>query len=73
MLRNFETAWDWPAKLPHLTGAAALTAIERGTRRLVEEAHVVLAYLLAAVVVVRIAGALRHHVVKKNDVLRRTF
>jgi cytochrome b561 len=31
----------------------------------------VLAYLTAVLVVVHIAGALRHHFVKKNDVLRR--
>jgi cytochrome b561 len=31
----------------------------------------VLAYLLAAVVIVHIAGALRHHLLKRNDVLRR--
>ena len=38
---------------------------------LFEDTHKILAYLLAILVVVHIAGALRHHVVKKNDVLRR--
>jgi cytochrome b561 len=36
-----------------------------------EKSHEVLAYVLAALVVVHILGALRHHFVKKNDVLRR--
>ena len=36
-----------------------------------EDTHKVLAYVLAALIVVHIGGALRHHFVKKNDVLRR--
>jgi cytochrome b561 len=36
-----------------------------------EKSHEVLAYVLAALVVVHILGALRHHFIKKNDVLRR--
>ncbi len=31
----------------------------------------VLAYVLAALVVIHIIGAFRHHVIKRNDVLRR--
>ena len=31
----------------------------------------VLAYVLAALVVIHIIGALRHHFIKRNDVLRR--
>jgi cytochrome b561 len=31
----------------------------------------ILAYLLAAVVLVHIVGALRHHLINRNDVLRR--
>ena len=38
---------------------------------LVEESHKILAYVLAAVVLIHIAGALRHHLLKRNDVLRR--
>jgi cytochrome b561 len=33
--------------------------------------HMVLAYLLAAVVLIHLIGALRHHIIKRNDVLRR--
>jgi cytochrome b561 len=36
-----------------------------------EDTHKWLAYVLAALTVVHIAGALRHHFVKRNDVLRR--
>ena len=50
---------------------ALVTGIDRSTRNLVEETHLVLAYILAAVVVVHILGALRHHFIKHNDVLRR--
>lgn len=38
---------------------------------LMEESHMVLSYLLAALVVLHVAGALRHHFAKHNDVLRR--
>ena len=43
----------------------------RELHNVLEDTHKVLAYLLAALVVVHIAGALRHHFVKRNDVLRR--
>jgi cytochrome b561 len=39
--------------------------------RLLENGHRVLAYLLAVFIVVHVAGALRHHFFKGNDVLRR--
>jgi cytochrome b561 len=45
--------------------------VERSTRALVEESHMVLAYALAVLVAVHIAAALRHHFWKKNDVLQR--
>lgn len=47
------------------------SGLERSVRDLFEGAHEVLAYGLAALVVVHVAGALRHHVIKGNDVLRR--
>jgi cytochrome b561 len=40
-------------------------------RDLFEETHKVLSYGLAVLVVLHVAGALRHHFVKRNDVLRR--
>ena len=48
-----------------------VTAVDRSVRQWIEESHMILAYLLAAVLVVHIIGALRHHIVKRNDVLRR--
>jgi cytochrome b561 len=36
-----------------------------------EDAHKSLAYLLLAVVVLHVVAALRHHFIKRNDVLRR--
>jgi len=40
---------------------------------LFEESHMVLSYLLAALIVVHIAGSLRHHFMKRNDVFRRMW
>jgi len=48
-----------------------VTSVQRGVRDLFEESHKVSAYVLAALVVLHVAGALRHHLFKKNDVLRR--
>ena len=36
-----------------------------------EKTHEILSYLLLALIVVHVAGALRHHFIKKNDILRR--
>ena len=38
---------------------------------LFEDAHKILSYLLAVLIVVHVIGALRHHFFKKNDVMRR--
>jgi cytochrome b561 len=46
---------------------------DRFLHDLFEESHMVLSYLLAALIVVHIAGALRHHFMKHNDVLRRMW
>lgn len=40
---------------------------------LFEQSHMILSYLLGALVVVHVAGALRHHFLKHNDVLRRMW
>jgi cytochrome b561 len=49
------------------------TSQDRAMHGLFEESHMILSYLLAALVLVHIAGALRHHFVKHNDVLRRMW
>jgi len=48
-----------------------ITGVDRSVRQWIEGSHMILAYLLAAVVVVHVIGALRHHFVKRNDILRR--
>ena len=48
-----------------------VTAVSRPVRQAIEQSHMVLAYVLAAVVVIHVGGALRHHVFKRNEVLRR--
>jgi cytochrome b561 len=45
----------------------------RALHEFLEESHMVAAYLLAALVVVHIAGSLRHHLIKRNDVMRRMW
>src|SRR5262249_4183717 len=44
---------------------------DRAMQPMLEDIHKYLAYVLAALVVVHVAGALRHHFVKRNTVLRR--
>jgi len=46
---------------------------DRVFRNWYEESHMILAYLLGALIIVHIAGALRHHLIKHNDVLRRMW
>lgn len=48
-----------------------VTTVDRSVRQWIEGSHMVLAYVLAAVVLIHVVAALRHHVVKRNDVLRR--
>ena len=48
-----------------------VTTVDRSVRQWIEESHMVVAYVLAAVVLIHVVAALRHHVVKRNNVLRR--
>jgi cytochrome b561 len=48
-----------------------ITTVDRSVRQWIEESHMVLAYLLAAVILIHIIGAMRHHAFKGNDGLRR--
>jgi cytochrome b561 len=48
-----------------------VTSAERSVRNLLEGSHQVLAYSLAVLVLVHVIGSLRHHFIKKNDILRR--
>jgi cytochrome b561 len=50
-----------------------VSGLDRPTRQLLEGSHMVLAYVLGALVLIHIGGALRHHFAKRNDVLRRMW
>ena len=54
----------WPMPLIY-------TSDDRAMHGMLEDSHRVLAYLLAALVVVHVLGALRHQFVKRNDLLVR--
>jgi len=56
-----------------LTVPSIYTSQDRAMHGLFEESHEILSYLLAALIVVHVIGALRHHVIKHNDVLRRMW
>jgi len=64
--RPLEATLFGAVPVPHL-----LDASYRQYRGLIEASHEALSYVLLALVVVHVAGALRHHYLKKNDVLRR--
>ncbi len=60
-----------PLKQDLLGIGIPLLTQDRSLRPLLEDTHKYLAYILAALVLVHLVGALRHHFVKKNTVLRR--
>jgi len=46
---------------------------DRALHNFFEESHMIASYLLAALVVVHVAGSLRHHFIKRNEVMRRMW
>jgi cytochrome b561 len=46
---------------------------DRSFHDLFEGSHTILSYLLGALIVVHICGSLRHHFLKRNDILRRMW
>ena len=56
-----------------LTVPVIFASQDRAMHELFEESHTILSYLLGALVVVHMIGALRHHLVKHNDLLRRMW
>ena len=54
--------------IPQITSAG-----DRTLHNFLEESHTIASYLLAALLVVHIAGSLRHHFFKRNDVMRRMW
>jgi cytochrome b561 len=49
------------------------SSADRAMHQFFEEWHEILSYALAILIVVHIAGALRHHLIKRTDVLRRMW
>ena len=45
-----------------------VTTVDRSVRQSIEGSHMILAYLLAAAVLVHVTRALRHHILKRNDI-----
>jgi cytochrome b561 len=45
--------------------------LDRSFHRVLEESHEFLSYALLALITVHVVAALRHHFIKKNDILRR--
>ncbi len=44
---------------------------DRAVHELLEDRHRILAYILLIIIVVHVVGALRHHFIKRNNVLQR--
>jgi cytochrome b561 len=65
------SAANFPLKLFWLVPLPAITAPSKAVQHLAEEVHETLGWTLAALVTIHVAAALRHHFVKRNDVLTR--
>lgn len=63
--RNFPVSWFNLVQLPDLV------APDEALYETLNQTHEILAWTLAAVVVLHVAAALKHHFVVKDDVLRR--
>jgi cytochrome b561 len=44
---------------------------DRAVHELLEDSHRILAYVILIIIVIHVAGALRHHFIKRNNVLQR--
>src|SRR6185503_17625446 len=61
-------------QIPAIVSAGSVTltsGADRALHELAERAHAILSWLLALMVIVHVIGALRHHLGKRNDILRR--
>ena len=61
------------ATLFGLFPVTTITTPDRPLHDLLEEIHRILSYALLALILVHVAAALRHHFIKKNDILRRMW
>jgi cytochrome b561 len=48
-----------------------VTTVDRSVRQWIEQSHMIIAYVLAILVLVHFVAALRHHFLKRNNVLKR--
>jgi cytochrome b561 len=48
-----------------------ITTVDRSVRQWIEQSHMIIAYVLAILVLVHFVAALRHHFLKRNNVLKR--
>jgi cytochrome b561 len=80
MLTSSLTGWALAGTFRQpLTGAlgglvnvpSIVASQDRAVHGFYEETHTILAWVLLAVVVLHVAAALRHHYMKRNDILRR--
>lgn len=62
---NFPLRWFGRVQLP------ALVAPDKALKQLAHEVHEVLAYTIIALLIVHVAGALKHHLIDRDDTLRR--
>lgn len=72
--RNTPTYWYWLFEWPHLPFFANLSIAEKKSAvEFYEEVHGTLAYLAVALVLLHVGGALYHHFVRRDQVLKRMW
>lgn len=72
--RNTPTYWYWLFEWPRLPFLANLPmADKKPTAHLFGELHAIFAYLAVALVLLHVAGALYHHYLRRDQVLKRMW
>ena len=67
----FNSASNFPLKWFNLVKVPAIVGADRELKALAQTAHLWLFWALAVLVLLHVAGALKHHFVDRDDVLRR--
>ncbi len=65
------SAANYPLKVFGLFALPKIVATNRAAQHLAQDAHLILFWALAALLVLHVAAALQHHFVRRNDVLIR--
>jgi cytochrome b561 len=65
------SAANFPLKIYWLVPLPAITAPSKSLQHAAEDVHETLVWTLAVLVIIHVAAALRHHFIKRNDVLTR--